>query len=230
MSEIDELKLLLPFYVNGTLDAQNCARIDRGLATSQLLRDELDELSALAQTVREGGQAMTQKESNTDAQLEKLMQDPRMAQEAPTRLMQDTQSPAASQKGFLSFLNPKNWHPAVSLALAAAAVAQAGLYVGERQESGQQIAKLEKRVGDLEYQLASGPDGGAAQPDILVQVKPDVSWSALSELLSAEGLTIVDGPTDNTLSLSSELEGAALDALIARLKASELIENADKAA
>jgi hypothetical protein len=232
MSDVQELKLLLPFYVNGTLNAQDCAAVDQGLAVSAELRRELDELNALAQTVREGGQAMTAKESDADVQLEKLMNDPHMAavakddQTAPLTAMQTSPTP----NGMLSFLNPKNWHPAVSLALAAAAVAQAGLYIGERQESGQQIAKLEKRVGDLEYQLASGPGGGAGQADILVQIKPDTSWAALSELLATEGLSIVDGPSDNSLSLSSELDGAALDALIVRLRASGLIETADKAA
>jgi hypothetical protein len=233
MSDHDELKLLLPFYVNGTLKAKDCARIDQGLATSAELRKELDELNGLAQVVREGGQAMAQEKGDVEVQLGKLMDDPRMKTETgqPERFAAQHAAPVAS--GLLSFLNPKNWHPAVSLAIAAAAVAQAGWLMdmsGDQKASGQQIAQLEKKVGDLEYQLASGPDGGAQTADILVQVKPRASWAAFSELLSNEGLTIVDGPSDNTLSLSSELEGAALDAVIARLRASGLIETADKAA
>ncbi len=225
--------MLLPFYVNGTLNAVDCARIDMGLATSAELRNELDDLNGLAQMVREGGQAMTQKQGDVDVQLGKLMDDPRMAERAkePMRFAAMQSTPVSS--GLLSFLNPKNWHPAVSLALVAAAVAQAGWLMdmnGEQKERSQQIAQLEKKVGDLEYQLASGPDGGAQTADILVQVKPGASWQALSGLLSKEGLTIVDGPSDNTLSLSSEMEGAALDAVIMRLRASGLIETADKAA
>ncbi len=233
MTEIEDLKLLLPFYVNGTLDAESCARIDRGLATSAELRNELDEINALAQNIREGGQAMMQGQDNVDQSLDALLDDQRM-QDTPERQVQEPSRTAAPvPRNLLSFLHPKNWHPAVSLALAAAAVAQLGLLAGlndARKDSGEQIAKLEKRVGDLEYQLASGPDGGAAQPDILIQLKPDASWSGVSELLTSEGLTIVDGPSDNTLSLSSTLEGAALDALISRLRASALIEAADKAA
>jgi hypothetical protein len=173
---------------------------------------------------------MVAKESDVDRQLEKLNNDPRMATNDEKAAEDAAMHPAPAKKGLLSFLNPKNWHPAVSLALAAAAIAQAGLLVTQQQESGQQIAQLEKRVGDLEYQLASGPGERAGQADILVQVKPEASWAALSELLANEGLTIVAGPSDNTLSLSSELEGAALDALILRLRASALIEAADKAA
>jgi hypothetical protein len=233
MSDIEELKMLLPFYVNGTLNAEDCARIDRGLATSVELRNELDEINSLAQVVREGGQAMTQEQGDVDVQLGKLMDDPRMktVDEQPLRFATMPSAPAAS--GLLSFLNPKNWHPAVSLAIAAAAIAQAGWLMdmnGDQKERSQQIAQLEKKVGDLEYQLASGPGGGEQAADILVQVKPGVSWAALSELLSNEGLTIVNGPSDNTLSLSSELEGPALDGVIARLRASGLIETADKAA
>ncbi len=236
MPDIEDLKLLLPFYVNGTLGAQDCARVDHGLAVSAELRKELDDLNAFAQIIREGGQAMNHEQSDVDAQLNRVMNDPRMAQAEQPQLKQnpaqDEGQAQQSTKGFLAFLNPKNWHPAISLSLAVAALAQAALLTGlsgERKENGQQIAKLEKRVGDLEYQLASGPGGGSAQPDILVQVKPTASWAALSDVLATEGLTIVDGPSDNTLSLSSELDGEALDAVITRLLASGLIETADKA-
>jgi hypothetical protein len=233
MTDIDDLKMLLPFYVNGTLGAEDCARIDAGLTLSAELRNELDELNGLAQSVREGGHSMIQGEDRVEEQLQALLNDPRVAEAPAAQAAPLAFASPVPPQGLLAFLNPKNWHPAVSLALAAAAVAQAGLVMGlsgEQQAGEAQIAKLEKRVGDLEFQLASGPGGGAAQPDILVQVKPDASWAALSELLAAEGLTIVDGPSDNTLSLSSELEGTALDAVIARLKASGLIATADKAA
>ncbi len=226
MSDLQELKLLLPFYVNGTLNAADCARVDQGLTESASLRKELDELNDLAQIVREGGQALTQQQSDVDAQIEKLMSAPEMQEP-----IADARQPAAqSRQGLLSFLNPKNWHPAVSLALAIAAVAQLPLLVGERKQGREQIAKLEKRVGDLEFQLASGPGGETQQADIIIQVKSNASWAALSEVLVAEGLTIVGGPSDNTISLSSTLDGAALEAVIVRLRASTLIASADKAA
>ncbi len=226
MSDLQELKLLLPFYVNGTLNAADCARIDQGLTESASLRKELDELNALAQIVREGGQELTQQQSDVDAQINRLMNAPEMQEPAV-----DTPPRSAPlRQGLLSFLHPKNWHPAVSLALAIAAVAQLPLLMGERKQGREQIAKLEKRVGDLEFQLASGPGGETQQADILIQIRPDASWSALSDLLAAEGLTIVGGPSDNMISLSSTLKGAALDAVIMRLRASALITEAEKAA
>jgi hypothetical protein len=233
MNSIDDLKMLLPFYVNGTLDAENCARIDQGLASSLDLRKELDEINALAQNIREGGLVMMQVQDDVDHSLKSVLDDPRMKDADVPQVHDHDRNSTLPSQGLLSFLNPKNWHPAVSLALVAAAVAQAGLLAGltdARKTSGEQVAKLEKRVGDLEYQLASGPGGGAAKPDILIQVKPNTPWSELSELLSTEGLNIVDGPSDNTVSVSSELEGAALDAVIVRLRASVLIDAADKAA
>jgi hypothetical protein len=230
MSDLQELKLLLPFYVNGTLNAADCARVDQGLADSAELRNELDELNELAQNVREGGQAMTQKQSDVDAQFTKLMNDPAMQHSAQEAAADTNKRAIPTQLGLLRFLNPKNWHPAVSLALAIAAIGQVPLLVGERKQGREQIAKLEKRVGDLEFQLASGPGGEAKQADILLQIKPAASWAALSELLATEGLTIVDGPSDNTVSLSSTLEGAALEAQIVRLRASPLFASADKAA
>ncbi len=232
----DTLIHLLPFYVNGTLDSDHCAQIDARLAQSPRMQEELALLNAIARTVKTGGKAMVEGVDNSVTRLRAIH-----THNEP-RPVDDDEDEAEDQpdkindprlNGFLGYLNPRNWHPAVSLALAIAALAQAGLMAGmsgDKQANEQQIAKLEKRVGDLEYQLASGPGGGAAKPDILVQIKPDISWNKLSDLLISEGLTIIDGPSDNTLSLSSELEGAALDGVIARLLASGLIETADKAA
>jgi hypothetical protein len=233
MPDLKELRLLLPFYVNGTLDPENCARIDQGLANSQELRDELAELNGFAQRVSDGGLAMLMDIESGEAPTGRAGYTQKRAQADPVQSRSVDRNPVAISGGLLSFLNPKNWHPAVSLALVAAAVAQAGMLLdmnGARQASGAHIASLEKRVGDLEYQLASGPDGGTSTADILVQVKDDVSWRALSDLLATEGLSIIAGPSDNTLSLSSDLKGPALDAVIARLRASGLIETADKAA
>jgi hypothetical protein len=233
LPDLKELRLMLPFYVNGTLDAENCARIDQGLARSLELRNELAELNGFAQRVNDGGQAMMKDIENGDPQTSMADYTQKIAHADPVQKRNVDRNAPIIPAGLLGFLNPKNWHPAVSLALVAAAVAQAGMLVdmtGDRQASGQQIATLEKRVGDLEYQLASGPGGGTPTADILVQVKDDVPWQALSDLLATEGLSIIDGPSDNTLSLSSDLNGPALDAVIARLRASGLIDSADKAA
>lgn len=58
--EYQALSQLLPFYVNGTLGAEECARIDAALATSTALREELAALGRLAQGVKTGGRELAQ--------------------------------------------------------------------------------------------------------------------------------------------------------------------------
>ena len=229
MDSVNELKLLLPFYVNGTLDAEGCARIDAGLAAHAELRAELTIINELAQTIKEGGTQMTQDTTPTAEPAA------RPAEVRPAPVYAAATAPAAQPvASFLAFLNPRKWHPAVSLSLAVAALAQAGMISGLNGDKAQgeaQVATLEKRVGELQFQLASGPGGGETlKADILLQVRDTASWAALSALLASEELTIIDGPGDNTLSLSSPLDGAALEATIKRLRASPLIAAADKAA
>lgn len=132
----------------------------------------------------------------------------------------------------LGFLNPKRWHPAVSLALVAVAVGQ-GVAISnlnsDKTASVAQLASLQKRVGDLEFELASGPDG-EKRGSVMIQLKDEAKWSDVEALLGKESLTIVAGPSDNALILSSGAKDAALDAQIARLRSSPLIGSVDKAA
>lgn len=223
--DLDTLSLLLPFYVNGTLDAVACARVDAALASSAELREELAEIGRLAQGVKTGGRDLGQ---GDQARVERVATK-LAADAAPAPLV----APSEKMSGILAFLNPRSWHPVVALSLAVAAIAQAGMIAnlsGENTERSSEIASLEKRLGEAEFQLASGPGGGAAQKgSILVQLAPDAEWAELEKLLDNEGLKIVGGPHDGALTLSSDAKDAALDRLIARLKASALIAEADKA-
>ncbi len=231
----DDLAELLPFYVNGTLAASECAKIDGELAASPRLRDELEVLGGLAQLVKAGGTEMTRQTPESKAQGETRLEtvlgkleDKPLPHEAPVL----PKAPAQELGALLGFLNPKRWHPAVSLALAAAVVGQgvtiANLNQGKA-ENASQIASLQKRVGDLEFQLASGPDGDR-KGSLMLALKAGTTWSEVETLLGAEGLTILGGPSDGTLILSSEAKGAVLDAQIDRLRKSPLVASADKAA
>jgi hypothetical protein len=228
--ETEGIARLLPFYVNGTLSAAECARVDAALAVSSELQDELAANGNVAQMVKAGGQAMMQGEDKSEARLDMVLGqlDDKPTQSAPQMVAPQPQDIGA----FLSFLNPKRWHPAVSLGLAVAFVAQgaalSNLSTG-KQESQAQIASLQKRVGDLEFELASGPDGQHLG-NIIIEVKADAPWSAVESLLGKEGLSIVGGPSDGAITLSSEATGATLDAQIKRIRASSLIASVDKAA
>ncbi len=227
--DYDPLALLLPFYVNGTLDAADCAQIDAALANSPELRDELALLSGIARAVKKGGRVMTEESDHSEARLEKMLG--QLEDKAPAHQPAPAPQPEGLA-GMLGFLNPKRWHPAVSLALAALAIAQgvaiANLNQGTSEKTAQ-IASLQKRVGDLEFELASGPDGNK-RGSILIQIKGDAPWAEIESLLGKEGLSIVSGPSDGALTVSSDAKDAALDALITRLRSSPLIASADKAA
>jgi hypothetical protein len=228
---------LLPFYVNGTLSAAECARVDAALAVSNELRDEVIAIGNIAQMMKAGGNEIMQGEDRNEARLDTLLGrlddgPPQVVPQVVPQLPTQDQTAPQSIGGLLRFLNPKRWHPAVSLGLAVAFVAQgAALYRlnDGKQESQAQIASLQKRVGDLEFELASGPDG-QYPGNIIIEVKADASWSAVETLLGKEGLAIVGGPSDGAITLSSGATGATLDAQIKRIRASPLIASVDKAA
>jgi hypothetical protein len=231
----EELELLLPFYVNGTLSAADHKRVDDALATSPELAGSLQAQIMLAHRIKRDGAALLAGGRSQDEQLAQILSKidalPQV-QTADTR----AQGPASAQSSFkslLMFLSPSRWHPAVSLALVIAALAQGALLLGwnnERHAQGMQVAALEKRVNDLEFQLASGPDDPTSIGNIVVQLDETAAWRDVEALLTAQGLNIVAGPNDGTLTLSSPSTGSALDEVIKRLRASPLVVSADKAA
>lgn len=231
--EFNRLSQLLPFYVNGTLGADETAQVDAALATSPALREELAVIGRLAQGVKTGGRELTQsEEGDLERQAARLRQVG--AQKEPARVqMAAATAPRESLGSLLAFLHPKRWHPAVALALAIAVTAQAGIIAnlnGENADGTSKIAALEKRLDEVEFQLASGPsEGDVRKTSIMVQLKANASWAELETLLADEGLTIIGGPSDGTLLLSGDAKGAVLTAQITRLRESELIEAADPA-
>jgi hypothetical protein len=231
----EELDMLLPFYVNGTLSAADHKRVVDALATSPELAESLQAQLMLANKIKLGGAALIAGGRSQDEQLAQILSKidalPQV-QAADARVQRPT--PAQSSfKSLLMFLSPSRWHPAVSLALVIAALGQGALLLGwnnERHAQGTHVAALEKRVNDLEFQLASGPDDPASIGNIVVQLDETAAWRDVEALLSAQGLNIVAGPNDGTLTLSSPSIGAALDEVIKRLRASPLVASADKAA
>lgn len=233
--ETEDIAQLLPFYVNGTLSAAECARVDQALAVASELRDDLADIGYMAQMVKAGEKEMMQSEDRSEARLDTVLGylEDMPPHTAPQRAVQgEVKATPQGIGSLLSFLNPKRWHPAVSLGLAVAFVAQgaalSNLSEG-KQESQAQIASLQKRVGDLEFELAAGP-GGQSTGNIMIEIKAGAPWSAVEALLGKEGLSIVGGPSDGAITLSSEAKGATLDAQIKRIRASSLIASVDKAA
>jgi hypothetical protein len=231
--EYQALSQLLPFYVNGTLGAEECAQIDAALAASPALCEELAVLGRLAQGVKTGGRELAQGDDQRAHRVGLTLAQVGAARRLVKAKVAVMASPSEGLASLLSFLHPKRWHPAVALTLAIAAIAQAGIIAnlsGENAQGSSKIAALEKRLDEVEFQLASGPGGDdVRKASIMVQPKATVSWAEFETLLAGEGLTIVSGPSDGTLMLSGTAKDAALTAQIVRLRASSLIEAADPA-
>ena len=224
--DLDELTLLLPFYVNDTVAPADARRIEAVLARSAELRAELAIVDAMAQQVRKGGEILAAQDDTGGDRLQAVLG--RLDDRPPAPI------PAGGVRlaGLLAMLNPRRWHPAVALSLVVAVGGQT-LFIGRLSDANQagagQIAALGKQVGELQFALASGPEA-ARRGNVVVQLRADASWSGVAALLGKEGLSIVDGPSDGALTLSSDASGAALDALIDRLRASPLVTAAEKGA
>ena len=226
--DVEELVGLLPFYVSNRLSEPERRQVNSALANSDELRAELDEQVAIAYAVKQQGELMMAGGKDPKVRLEKVVANLDVKAPEPKRAAPEP----ANLANLLRFLSPAKWHAAVSLSLAVAVAGMGGTIIAQN-EAGQerevQMAALEKRLSDAEFQLASGPGGAASRGNIMIELRDTAPWDAVEAMLSAEGLTIVGGPSDGALTLSSEAKGAALDALITRLKASPLVASVDKA-
>lgn len=206
-----ELSRLLPFYLNDRLPKSEHARLEAALAQSDALRAELDQHRKLMGLVKAGGQQWADRAgcSNPAPEPEVL------------RLTNQPELPQPVAPGLMAYLSPRNWSPAVSLALALAVMAQGAMMLWQ----GRTIGNLREE----NYQLASGKDP-VAMGAILIELKDEAKWTDVLSLLEAEGLTIAAGGDFGLLSLASDKKGAELTAQIARLRQSPLIASAEPAA
>ena len=204
-TEYQSLLNLLPFYVNGTLGPTECARIDAMLTTSAELRAELELQHQIAQKTIQEGRVLLSTTSDPEAQLQAIM--PKLSQaKVTTETAQTEQGTRTSLASLLSFMHPREWHPAISLSLAVAVAGLAGTIAvqsADQQQSRLQIANLESRVKEVEFQLASGPGSETIQGSIMIQLRGDAAWSLVEALLNKEDLSIIGGPNDGALSLST---------------------------
>lgn len=225
-TEFEELALMLPFYANGTLNADDTARVKDALAKDAALRDELAEVEALSGLVSAGGDDWeTARKPADEERLSRLMD--RIAAE-PKQAAQAAAAPQETQRivkmepakpGFFASLFQPAWKPAFA-AMALVAVAQG--------------AVLYDTVGtannDNEFQTASGPDDGteaAAGFKLLLRVAPSAAWADVEALMAEYELTIVGGPSDGVIQVEAgvNLTKAEQAELRESLKASSAISS-----
>ena len=225
----NDLRLLLPFYINGTLDSVRRTELDAALAASSELRAELAAVQAVQQQVRQSpAAALPGSADETEARLSRLMD--RLPAQLPAQPpAQPPTARAASGRldlsAALAFLTPRRWVPAVALSLAAIIGFQAAALSrahARNDQLGTQLAQITQK-----YQSASGPcQDQAGSGRIAVELADGAAWAQIAALLDTEQLTIADSGGFGTLTLASKLKDQALSDQIARLGKSALVTSA----
>lgn len=164
-SEHDTVQELLPWYVNGTLDAEEVARVEAHLGGCAECREELafdrrlaQGVAALPLTVDDSWQTMVR----------------RLDEKRPTNVVE-------GPFGLLRRRVPMGWAVGGSLA---ASVALAVLFVGLQPD----------QPAEQTYR-ALGSAAAASEGQVVVLFKPDTTEQQMRVILSAQGARLVDGPT-----------------------------------
>ena len=201
--DLDTLRDMLPFYVNGTLGEDDKAAFEAGLARHPELQAELDaerELqsrfnAALDEEIASVGKSGAH---TADVAIQSF------AQPSPSGLAQA-----------LAFLNPVNWKPAVTLGVVALAFAQTAVIGGQ----ATMIASLE----DKNYALASGLEECNEPADLIVTLSDDAAWGDVMALFNSEKLQIIGGTTQGLLEVDATGDRADIAKTVERLQANEAI-------
>jgi anti-sigma factor RsiW len=198
VSAMGELNQLLPFHVNGTLDGDERAAVERALGRDPALRAEAAGLARL----REAMQAQDMGQSPGAFGKARLMQD--LARMESAALEASPRAAAA----------PRRSAAPVTSMLAAAAIA--GLFafgVGWFSASD-----------DASFTLASGGTVTAPQgPVLTVAFRPDATEAQIAALLRDNRLGIVEGPTAIGLYRVTAQPNANLAELATRLRAADSV-------
>jgi anti-sigma-K factor RskA len=190
----EALDLLLPWYVNGTLDDGERRQVEAYLERSSHARDEVELLGALRQQVKDE----TIEASPGALGLQRLKRDMKQAAAQPGNL----DRMAGKTVTVASF-----WRP-LAVAACLAVVIQAGVMIGLTGGPG----------GDVE--IASG-EAGLTAPVLQVTFAPDATEQQIRDTLQSAGASIADGP--NALGVYRlrlvDAGGTTIDEALATLRA-----------
>lgn len=180
----EEIERLLPFYVNGTLEAAERKLVDDARASDETIDREI----AFLEAVRDGVRADTGEETNSPGEfgLKRLEREIRAgnagAEASPglqpandSQLSSDNVRPIFSQRG--------GWRP---MALAASLALVIGFGAANLIPLG--------GTGD-NYQAAGGGTISAAGPVLQISFVPTTSERAIRALLQQNKLSIISGPS-----------------------------------
>jgi hypothetical protein len=250
--DLEAMKELLPFYVNGTLNEVDRDNLEKALETSAQLRDALEREKALQSRFSDAMDAeLDEAGVPRNAQAKQPRQSSEEEDEEEDRLRdalgafnpdnwvtavplnvdvdQFEEEEPSRLEGALSFLNPRKWAPAVTLAIAAAAVGHTAAIASQ---SGT-IADQQERIAQLEadnFALASGQEDCDEQADVVVELDANANWKDAVDLFDGQGLKVIDSNSQGVLSLELLEQGSDLESIVDVLNASELVLSASKVA
>lgn len=177
MSRRDELESLLPFYVNGTLEGDDLAAVERWL------RDDPEAQAALAEAESEFSETLAVNEAirppaDALSRFSKALD----AQAGPVR--------AASSPSLLASLMGRFMAIPAGVAWAAAAIAIGFILVQSALQPGGR---------GPDFEVAGSEDGTATMPFALVSFKPDAKMADITAFLADNRATILSGPAAGSI-------------------------------
>jgi len=200
VAEMVKIEELLPFYVNGSLTAEELARVERGFSDDRRLREEAVALIRLRAAMQS--------------------QEPERSPGAfgRARLMRDIDRMADRGLVDATRRNPERRRTSPFPSVLAAAVVAGVFALGVGWFSQSDTAP---------YRLASGGDVAAVQgPVLTIAFRPDATEAQIATLLRELRLGIVAGPTSIGLYRVEAGPSADLTELAVRLRAvPEVIES-----
>jgi anti-sigma-K factor RskA len=161
----EALDLLLPWYVNGTLDAEERQQVEAYLERSSHARDEVELLRALRQQVKD--EAIEASPGELGLQ--------RLKRQMKAQAQQPQAGHEMTGRTVASF-----WRP-LAVAACLAVVIQAGVMISLSGGPG----------GDVE--IAAG-DAGLTPPVLQVTFAPEATERQIRDVLQSAGTSIADGP------------------------------------
>lgn len=201
-----ELEQLLPFYVNGTLSAEEAGLVEARLEESEALRHERAYLQALRQRIQD----MPEDEAPGEMGLQRLKREIRDAGD-------DAQTAPASNDNVAGV---STWWKPLAVAACVALVVLSGLnitgYFGPSEEGGLQTA-------------SSG--GSLNGPVLQIFFAATAREADIRQLLHDNSLNIIGGPSAAgfyRIEFKSKTSPEQAMQMIAKLKATSVVEDIEK--
>ena len=201
---------MLPFYLNGTLSAEDREEFEAALAADPELRIELEREREAARLVRDHGGALAPSSDEEAPERLAALMTKIDAEAGPAEAGEGVVLPFRPRAGGRRFEPAAFWRPAFAAAMVVIVI-QAGVLIHGMTPNNQ-------------YRGMSGSPATSAAPGarLLVRLAPDAKWSEIEALFSAQGLTVVGGPKDSALDVAVPAGDKADDAA-RRLRASKLV-------